>query len=340
MNPLSAVYGRLASLRRIWYSGGPGRQQRLPRPVISVGNLVAGGSGKTPVVAAIARMLLRDGERPAILSRGYGRRTRSDEVTIVSDGRKVLVPVRDSGDEPQMLARMLPEVPIVVCARRYRAGEVAASNFDVTVMLLDDGFQHLELARDIDLIIVSPVDLEEQLLPSGRLRESLAASEAADAVIVPGSPDETISVATALQMSRAFSAVARYAPFRSAVDGTTMPIPPGASALAVAGIARPHRFFEALAACDLRVAGEMVYGDHHWFDAGDVKKIERTARDKGAASIVTTEKDAVRLSGLTLTLPWMVLPQQVALTPEPEFAAWMRRRLHAAREQLSSAGES
>jgi tetraacyldisaccharide 4'-kinase len=338
LNPFAALYGRLASLRRIWYSEGPGRQQRLPRPVISVGNLVAGGSGKTPVVAAIARILLREGERPAILSRGYGRRTRADDVVIVSDGRNVLVPVHDSGDEPQMLARMLPEVPIVVCARRHRAGELAASRFDVTVMLLDDGFQHLELARDIDLIIVSPVDLEEQLLPSGRLRESLAASEAADAVIVPGSPDETSRVASALQISRAFSAVSRYAPFR-AVDGSAVSIPPGASALAVAGIARPQRFFEALSACDLRVAGEVVYADHHWFNTGDVKKIERIARDKGAASIVTTEKDAVRLSGLKLSLPWMVLPQQVALTPEPEFAAWMRRRLHAAREQLTAAGE-
>jgi tetraacyldisaccharide 4'-kinase len=337
LNPLAAVYGRVAALRRHWYARHPDRQQRLPRPVISVGNLVAGGSGKTPVAAALARLLLRAGERPAILSRGYGRRTSADDVVIVSDGRQVLVPVRDSGDEPQMLARMLPEVPIVVCARRHRAGLVAVSRFDVTVMLLDDGFQHLELARDLDLIVVSPVDLEEQLLPSGRLRESLAASAAADAVVVPGSSEDTSRVAAALQVSRAFSVVSRYAPFRPVNREAGVSIAPGSRALAVAGIARPQRFFDALEACDLRVVGDVRYADHHWFDAGDVSRIERTARDRSASLIVTTEKDAVRLTGMTLSMPWITLPQQVSLTPEAEFMAWMRRRLEMARESAAAA---
>jgi tetraacyldisaccharide 4'-kinase len=340
LNPLAAVYGRVTALRRTWYARHPDRQQRLPRPVISVGNLVAGGSGKTPVVAALARLLLRAGERPAILSRGYGRRTRADDAVIVSDGRGALVPVRDSGDEPQMLARMLPEVPIVVCARRYRAGAVAASRFDVTVMLLDDGFQHLELARDIDLIVVSPADLDEQLLPSGRLRESLAASAAADAVIVPGSSEETSRVAAALQVSRAFSVVSRYEPFRALARDADVSIAPGSTALAVAGIARPERFFDALEACDLRVVCDLRYADHHWFDAGDVSRIERTARDRGASLIVTTEKDAVRLAGMTLSMPWVTLPQQVSLIPEADFIAWMRRRLDMARESAAAAAAS
>jgi len=334
LRALGAIYGGVTTLRRRWYARHPEKQRRLPQPVVSVGNLVVGGSGKTPVVAALARMLLRQGERPAILSRGYGRRTASDEVIVVSDGTRVLATVGESGDEPLMLARMLPEVPVVVCARRYRAGELAASRFKVSVIVLDDGFQHLELARDVDLLMVSPPDLVANLLPSGILREPLGAAKAADAVIVPGTGDEARDVASALGVKRVFSALARYEPFRDVSSDATVLIPPGTRVMAVAGIARPQRFFDALEACDLRVARERAYADHHWFGQGDVTRIERAARDVSATHIVTTEKDATRLGDLTRSMPWACLPQRVALTPEPELAAWMRRRLQTARERL------
>ena len=197
LNPLGAVYGRVADLRRQWYARHPERRRTLGVPVISVGNLVVGGSGKTPVTAALAQLLLKSGERPAILSRGYRRRTRPDDVVVVSDGASVLASVRESGDEPQMLARSLHGVPVVVCARRYRAGELAVSRFGSTVLVLDDGFQHLELARDVDLLIVSPDDLHEQVLPAGSLREPLDAGRMADAVLVPAAADEAQRVAKA-----------------------------------------------------------------------------------------------------------------------------------------------
>jgi tetraacyldisaccharide 4'-kinase len=226
---------------------------------------------------------------------------------------------------------------------------VAAARFDVTVMLLDDGFQHLELMRDVDLLVVSPKDLEEQLLPSGFLRESLEASAAADALIVPGSPEDATLVAGVLEgvgrasrsrpgatAVRVFSAVSRYEPFRPVNGDAAGSIAPGASALAVTGIARPQRFFDALGACDVRVVSEMAFADHHWFNARDVSRIEQAAHDKGAGVVVTTEKDAVRLSGMTLSMPWVTLPQHVSLTPEAEFTAWMQRRLAMAREQLAA----
>jgi tetraacyldisaccharide 4'-kinase len=334
LRALGAIYGRVTTLRRQWYARHPEKRGRLPHPVVSVGNLAVGGSGKTPVVAALARMLLRDGERPAILSRGYGRRSGSEEVVVVSDGISVLTTVNEAGDEPLMLARMLPEVPVVVCARRYRAGELAASRFMVSVMLLDDGFQHLELARDLDLLMVSTPDLDAHLLPSGILREPLGAAKAADAVIVPGSPEDARKVAAVLGVRRAFSAVPRYEPFRDLASGATVAIAPGTTVVAVAGIARPQRFFDALGACDLRVARERAYADHHWFSQRDVSAIERAAREVGATHIVTTEKDATRLGDMARSMAWVCLPQRVALTPEPEFATWMRRRLQTARERL------
>ena len=218
MKPLAAAYGRVAGLRRAWYARHPDRQHRLGVPVVSVGNLVAGGSGKTPVVAAIARLLQAAGERPAILSRGYRRRTRSNQVVVVSDGATVLASVDESGDEPQMLARGLPGVPVVVCARRYRAGQVACSRFDPSVLLLDDGFQHLELKRDVELLIVSPADLDEQVLPAGALREDLSAARCADAVLVPGPVDEMERVGAALGLARAFRVEAAFDAVRGVDD--------------------------------------------------------------------------------------------------------------------------
>ena len=149
MNLLSGLYGRVAEARRAWYGGHPARQRRLDRPVISVGSLAVGGSGKTPAVAAIVRLLQARGERPVILSRGYGRRAATAGVIVVSDGTRLLEPVERSGDEPQMLARWLPDVPVLVAADRHRAGRVAERQLGASVHVLDDGFQHLRLARDI-----------------------------------------------------------------------------------------------------------------------------------------------------------------------------------------------
>ena len=133
----------------------PSRRRRLSQPVVSVGNLRVGGSGKTPIVAHIARLLLERGERPAILTRGYARRCRPDGVTVVSDGTTILAGIESAGDEPLMLARALPGVPVLVGANRYLSGRLAEERFGATVHLLDDGFQHLELARDVDLLLVS-----------------------------------------------------------------------------------------------------------------------------------------------------------------------------------------
>lgn len=359
MNALGRIYGRVTELRRAWYGRHPERRRRLRTPVISVGNLVVGGSGKTPVVAALARLLRDAGERPVILSRGYARRKPSDGVLVVSDGRSVLVDAQASGDEPQMLARALDCVPVLVCADRHTAGLVAESRFGATVCLLDDGFQHLRLARDIDLLLVSSADLDERVLPAGRLREPLGAAHAAHALAVPAGGDEPARVAAGLGWAGTdgpvFQVVPSYDPLAPVpwkegaadVQASSEPAPArrspcgtpacGPLAVAMAAIARPERFFTALSEQGWRVRRERSFPDHHWFSEADIAKVDADARETGADIVVTTEKDAMRLACLPRrssdpsAVPWLYLPMRVRLEPFDVFEAWLCERLLAAR---------
>ena len=362
MRLLSGLYGRAARFRRAWYGRHPYRTRQLAQPVISVGNLVVGGSGKTPLVSALARLLIAAGERPAILTRGYGRRRIADGVVVVSDGHEVLVPARQSGDEPQMLARGLPGVPVLVSPDRYLAGCLAERTFGCSVHLLDDGFQHVQLARDIDLLVIATDDLDERLLPWGTLREPLEAAAAADALLVSGTEEDAESVATRLGIRPVFRVTPHYEPPRlvrsygAASEG-------GRRVVAVAGIARPERFFAALGAEGWDVARKIVFRDHHWFSRRDLAMIQQAAVDTKADLVVMTEKDAMRLDEVSVassvassvvangvangvasvgegvgenvgedSVPWAFLPQQVGIESSTSFAAWIHERLGTARD--------
>ena len=326
MSALGAVYGGVARFRRSWYARRPSARTRLSRPVISVGNLVTGGSGKTPVVAAVAAVLVRLGHRPAILSRGYGRSRRAPNLVVVSEGTGALAPVDQSGDEPQMLARDIRGVPIVVAADRAVAGQVAIDRFDSTVLILDDGFQHLRLERTIDLLVLSPADLTEKLLPSGRLREPLSAATVADAVLAYGGAAQAEELARQVGVAQSFCITPRYLPLLT-LHGA---LPAGDRRVAaVAGIARPQRFIEALRKQGYDVVREFTFADHHWFTAAETRDIEAGARAVGASAVVTTAKDAMRLERHrhALTLPWAILPLSVFIEPGAEFEAWLTSRL-------------
>ena len=327
------LYGGAAQLRRAWYERVPARSRSLTQPVISVGNLVVGGSGKTPVVAAIARLLVEKGERPSILSRGYGRRVHDDGVVVVSTPEGVLEPTARSGDEPQMLARGLPGVPVIVSPDRYLAGALAERRFGCTVHILDDGYQHLQLRRDIDLLLVSKGDLDEKVLPSGRLREPLAAARAADALLVTGEDDDVEEVAASLGKDVAFLVVPQFGEARAVYPGGGAGVPTGRRAVAVAGIARPERFFATARAEGWEVVRELPYRDHHWFDARDIERIRSAASEEHADVILTTEKDAMRLVERPVSAPpvWMYLPMQVVIESATAFRAWLGERLAACR---------
>ena len=317
---MSATYGHLARMRRSWYERHPQSRRSLDHPVISVGNLSVGGSGKTPVVATLARLLLAMGERPAILTRGYARRRGADGVVVVSDGQRIKEPVDVSGDEPQMLARELPGVPVLVCPDRYLAGRLAERQMRCSVLLLDDGFQHLPLGRSADIVLLPVSDLDDAVLPSGRLREPLDSASSADCLLVPGSDEDVARVQATFDRMPVFRVTHHYDAPRT-LDGAT---PPGTRVVAVAGIARPGRFFDALRVRGYDVARELRFPDHHWFTRDDLDRIAAVARETRADFTVATAKDAVRLPA---GHGWSVLPMQAVIEPADRFAAWLRDRL-------------
>jgi tetraacyldisaccharide 4'-kinase len=333
---LSAAYGAVASWRRAWYARDPSRQRRLTQPVISVGNLRVGGSGKTPVVQHIAQLLAARGERPAVLTRGYARRTPRDGVTIVSDGASLRAGLADAGDEPLMLARALSGVAVLVGADRYLSGVLAERRLGSTVHSLDDGFQHLTLARDVDLLLASEEDLNDRLLPAGSLREPLTAAAVADAALVTAGYDtaaervgRALGVPAVFRVTRAIGAPRLVSEPRDWVV-----VPPASRVFVVAGIARPDRFVADVAAAGWDIAGIMTFRDHHPFDARDVKRIAAAAKSAAAAIILTTEKDAVRLGSEALgELPFASVPLIVGVEPAAAFEEWLTCRITAGRQR-------
>jgi tetraacyldisaccharide 4'-kinase len=329
---LSDLYAAAARRRRERYARRPDLRRRLRRPVISVGNLAVGGRGKTPTVACLARWLQEAGERPAILTRGYARTLPQDGVVVVSDPAGLRADLARAGDEPLMLARWLPGVPVLVSSDRYLAGRIAEHHFDVTVHVLDDGFQHLQLDRDVDLVIVKPDDLEPgaRTLPSGRLREARDTLVAADAVLADGpgvelSGDLDVPL-FALQRRMGEPVVTGPA---SAADS----IGPGAPVLAVAGIADPGRFLADLRTAGWTVEDAMAFRDHHPFSANDVKGIWASAARLGVRAVVTTEKDFVRLLPFRpFPLPVAYVPLTMEPVPAAEFRQWLDASLRAARD--------
>ncbi len=322
--PLSPLYERVMALRARLYAGGWLTSRRLARPVICVGNLTTGGSGKTPMVIKIAAELSRRGLRPVILSRGYGR-TGEATVRVVSDTHAVLMDPREAGDEPYLMARKLPGTPVVVGSNRFAAGQEALRRFDSDVLVLDDGFQHLRLRRDADILLVDGTELleESRCLPGGNLREGPAAAGRADVIVVTEDAAED-----------ARSALGRWAPqvpihrarfdtrhVRTLPDGErrSVSILQGKTVAAFAGIARPERFFASLQQAGARLCLERPFPDHHPYTSAELDALQHDAQKEDARYLVTSEKDAVRLTRWHPTLPLLALELSVTLDDEDRF---------------------
>ena len=320
---LSALYAAAARRTRERYARRPDLRRRLRRPVISVGNLAVGGRGKTPMVAAIARELLALGERPAVLTRGYARTRREDGVVVVRDRDGIRSDLARAGDEPLMLARALPGATVLVSPDRYLSGCLAERQFDATVHLLDDGFQHLQLDRDVDVVMLGRDDVAKpETLPWGRLREPLDTLVAADAVVVLDAGIVVDAAGVDVPVFRAARSL------RPPAD-----VPAGSPVFAFAGIAEPARFFDDVRTLGYAVTGTRAFRDHHPYTAGDVARLLRDARSTGAAALLTTEKDHVRLLAYR---PFRMPIEAVALTMEPDplagFREWLAGSLRAARD--------
>jgi tetraacyldisaccharide 4'-kinase len=303
--------------------------------VISIGNLAMGGRGKTPTVAAVTEVLLAAGERPAILSRGYARTAPTDEVVVVSDGVHVLADLARSGDEPLMLARQLPGAAVLVCDVRAAAAEAAERRFNVSVHVLDDGFQHRSIERDIDLVVVSAADLADRRAPFGRLRTSPAALARAHAVLIDNAtvPDvaERLDRIAPLPTPRRFALV-RHLGDPWALEAGHAPMTREAPVVAMAAIAAPERFTRALEADGWRVSAILPFRDHHAFTPRDIGRMAETVTRIGARGVLTTEKDAMRLLSLRpLPVAVSAVPLQVSIEPDEGFRSWLVESLREVR---------
>lgn len=279
MNPLSAIFGAAVSVRNALYEHGVRRSVELAGPVVSVGNISVGGSGKTPFVIALGEWLTAHGIAYDILSRGYGRHTKG-VLRVEANGDASLF-----GDEPLLLANRL-KVPVWVGERRAEAGKAAEGAYGGRLHLLDDGFQHRALHRDFDIVLLSEDDLTSDLLPFGRLREPLKALSRANAIVL----DEKASALPQYEEKT-------WRTRRVLVLPSNCPRRP----VAFCGIARPHRFFDQLRALGVEPTAEISFRDHHRYQTSDILRLQRTARQSGADGFLTTEKDAVKLAGLNFS---------------------------------------
>ncbi|HEX9111544.1 MAG TPA: tetraacyldisaccharide 4'-kinase [Terriglobales bacterium] len=277
MNPLTGLYGAASGLRNSLFDRGVLQPRRLEQPVISVGNLSAGGAGKTPFVIALGELLKTRGIRFDVLSRGYRRKTRG-VLVVEPEGSAA-----DFGDEPLLIARRLG-IPVIVGERRYEAGRVAERKFQPQLHILDDGFQHRSLFRDFDIVLLTPDDFHDRLLPSGRLREPLSSLERASAVVLP----------TGLAVEHPWL---RQKPIWRVERELILPnLPP--APIAFCGIARPEQFFAQVRAAGITPAAQLSFGDHHSYSRSDVQRLLNERTKLQAGGFLTTEKDAVNLSAL------------------------------------------
>jgi len=296
----SCVYGLVMWLRAWCYRSGVYKARRLPRPVISVGNLTVGGTGKTPVTAWIARQLLEQGLQVAVLSRGYGG-SLEGQVAVVADGRKLLLTPDQCGDEPYLLASTIPGLMVVIGSDRYRAGQLAMERLRPDVFLLDDGFQHLRLQRDLNILLMDcrrPLG-NGRLLPAGPLREPASAIKRADCVIYTRCTAIDAPATIDLQAPHCF-ARHRIASFRRLSDDTELQVEQlqSGEVVAFAGIADPQAFFDGLQLLGLELSAALGLADHEAYGNATRASLERLIQDTGATWLLTTEKDGVKLRQL------------------------------------------
>ena len=291
MNPLTGLYAAATALRNTLFDRGVLSSQRLQQPVVSVGNLSVGGSGKTPFVIALGELLKARGIRFDVLSRGYGRKTRG-VLVVETDGNAA-----DFGDEPLLIARRLG-VPVIVGESRYDAGRVAEQKFQPQLHILDDGFQHRSLARDFDIVLMTERDFDDRVLPSGSLREPLSSLQRADAIVLPrdfSGQNFSVHELTIESLVRQGKLIWRM------TREISMPAAPSAP-IVFCGIARPQQFFAQVRAAGITPAAEVEFRDHHPYKRSDIERLLAMRGKLGAGAFLTTEKDAVNLGPLQADL--------------------------------------
>jgi tetraacyldisaccharide 4'-kinase len=314
MSMFSALFATGVRARNALYDRGTLRARRLQGPAISVGNLSLGGAGKTPFVILLGELLQTRGVAFDVLSRGYGRASRG--VAFVEPQGSP----REFGDEPLLIARRLG-VPVVVGEDRYAAGAAAEKKLGPRLHLLDDGFQHRALARDFDIVLLTGDDLQDRLLPAGRLREPLSALRRADAVVLSSAvkPEDL--------------PLGKQLVWRTKRDIVLRDPPP--SPVAFCAIARPKQFFLQLRFAGCEPAAEAAFRDHHAYSQSDIRELLQLRERSQAGGFVTTEKDAINLGELAAQLqPLTIVPVKMELV---DAAAALDRMLAVVAQRRGSA---
>jgi tetraacyldisaccharide 4'-kinase len=299
---LSLPYRFVVSLRRLLFDRGFFKQHKTGVAVISVGNLTVGGTGKTPMVIMLAQRLQAKGFRPAVLSRGYGSKATSP-VNIVSDGERILMGGDEAGDEPVLIAGSAKGVPVLTGAKRILTAAAAVERLGADVLILDDGFQHRQIARNIDIVLLDSANPfgNGLLFPAGPLREPLSALKRADIIIATGTYDDVATPRPMMLPDGVQAPVFKsyYQPRNLLHGARETAFPPelvkGKKICAFAGIGNPLAFEKTLAALGADVAVFIPFPDHHRYTEQDVGLIDEKARQCRAEMIVTTEKDKVKL---------------------------------------------
>jgi tetraacyldisaccharide 4'-kinase len=329
--PFSPLYSCLMANRSTLYRKGFFTQHRLAAPVISVGNLVMGGTGKTPLVHYIADLLVRHNRKPAVLSRGYKGTARS-LINVVSNGKEILMNAVEAGDEPRLLAETLPGVPVLTGKKRFLTGRYAIENLEIDTIILDDGFQHLAVDRDLDLVLFSAHKLlgNGRVMPGGELREPLSSMNRADGFIITGVSEELNAEVEKFilflkqEFPRQPVFTGRYQTdkkilrveqnkreFLAIADLKNIPL------LGFCGIAQPMSFKSTLLNEQLKLSGFTSYPDHYLYSRPEIISLVKKAKKMGANALITTAKDYVKLKEVFISeFPLYVLSVKLQMGQE------------------------
>ncbi|HZI95001.1 MAG TPA: tetraacyldisaccharide 4'-kinase [Patescibacteria group bacterium] len=337
--PLAPLYGGAVALRNLLYERGIFPAHHLSVPVLSVGNLTTGGTGKTPMVAMVAGLLARRGARPVIVSRGYGG-SNDGGARVVSRGNGALAGPTEVGDEPVMLAGLCDGVPVIVSRRRRDGGELAVSMFQAGCVILDDGFQHRALARDLDILLLDGVEPfgNGRLLPAGHLREPLSSMSRAGAIVITRSDLSGPGALEAIARQRdafcarapVFHARTRPVAVVDAALGDVRPLESlrGARTVCFAGIAHPERFFRDAEAAGCMVVETIRFPDHHRFSDAELSRVAAAAAAARADIVLTTEKDLSRMADAAASKriePLLALRVEMSIDEDTAFASLLLR---------------
>lgn len=338
--PFSPIYSFLMVLREKMFNANIFSSYSSKVPVISVGNLTLGGTGKTPVVLWLAQFLQGESYTPAIISRGY-RGTAKQLVNVVSDGKQILLKQKAAGDEPYMLATAMKNIAVVTGKKRKYPCEYAVKELGADLLLLDDGFQHLAVKRDLNIVLFNGFTLagNSRVFPGGELREPVASLHRADAFVITGIDDNIQDRATRFRelLESRFPETPVFF-FGTKISGITTLSGDTVSLeelkspmVAFSGIAHPERFHTSLKSHNLDITETLVFDDHTDYEAAFTKKISDQAVNCGALALITTEKDSVKLTAADFSLPLYVVKIEVDV-PE-QFISYLKDQLSQIQEK-------